>query len=159
MLKSGWNLSPQRKESRLWITARVWCAVRSSTHNFSPSATAHKSHWEGSLSYYCQQRDVFTSRLLTRRSCFAGKILESRLQEFSLQHNAAELYPGLEAFSLGLCWLPGSGSVAPRDLAVPQPGTCGVSWDLCWQYCSWFQYVSSSMKSFPGRRRLYPQGG
>lgn len=87
--------------------------MRIDTHSLCPSATAHKSHWEGSLSYYCQQRKVFTPSRFTRRSGFAGKTLESRLWGFSLQHKAAELHPRPEAFSWVSAGCPRSGSARP----------------------------------------------
>lgn len=123
--------------------------MRINTHSASPSATEHKSHWEGSLSYSCQQRDASTSRHFTRRSLFAGKTLKSRLWEFSPQSKAESSRVTSQAGSFqpwSLLAAQGQALLAPRELAASQPGTCGVSWDLCWQYCSWFQWVSSSMK-------------
>lgn len=107
MSKSSWNTEPPKKGNQaLNYCPSAVCHEDQHTHSFSPSATAHKSHWEGSLSYSCQQRDASTSRCFSWSSHFAGKTLESRLWEFSLQCKAAELYPRLETFSLGLCWLP-----------------------------------------------------
>lgn len=159
MLKSSWNTESPKKGNQ--------------ASNYCLSAVCHEDRRTQFLSQcYCTQITLqrLPQLLLPAEGSFHIESFHSK--EWLCWENLGEQALGIlppaqssrvtsqaRSFEPGsLLAAQGQALLAPRELAVSQAGTRAVSWDLRWQFCSWFQRVSSSMKSIPGRKWLYPQG-